>query len=761
MDHQPYIPGMSPADPGPLSRFIPPLEEGVISAWLPPHAAAGSWLLDPFGFSPRLVLEAARSGYRVLVTVNNPITRFLLEMSATPPSESEFKAALAELETAKKGDERLGVHLQSLYLTPCEKCGREVQAQSFLWRKAEDVPYARVYECKECGDSGERLATQQDIDRAKRIAATDGLHRSRSFERVAALNDDDRIYAEEAIEHYLPRPLYFLHTVINRLDGLNLAPERRRALNAMILLACDAGNTLWGYPSERLRPKQLNIPNQFREHNLWIQLERGLSLWTETASDVVCEAWPNKIPEGGGVCIYEGRLKELAHEVKKEIPIAAVVGSVPRPNQAFWTLSALWAGWLWGREAVEPYKVALRRRRYDWAWNATALHAAFTHLFDLLPLGTPFFGLLAEPEPSFLTSALTAANAAGFDLQSLAMRTEYDPVQLLWQRGEHLKRETNAANMEGIQAAIYSHLLERGEPASYMHTHAAGLIALVETHALKDKEQEFDEAMRGTQALIQNALASDERFIHYSTGESVDTGLWGLNNVTLSEAQGLNSREGAASVAALPQNEMPESLSDRVEVAIVTFLQKNPNSIYLEIEDDLYPRFPGLLTPSKAMIYAVLGSYADRDGAAWKLRPEDVAASRRNELITITAMIEAVGKRLNYSAHKVEKNLVWEADGQIQYAFYILASALVGRAILETPYSPEQTLIVIPGGRAALATYKAQRDPALATRLKNYRVVKYRLLRSLLEVPVLTRETFEEQLASDPLEKAKSQMIMF
>ena len=80
MDLQPYIPGLSPAEPGPLSRFIPPLEEGVISSWLPLHAPAGSWLLDPFGFSPQLVLEAARAGYRVLVTVNNPITRFLLEM---------------------------------------------------------------------------------------------------------------------------------------------------------------------------------------------------------------------------------------------------------------------------------------------------------------------------------------------------------------------------------------------------------------------------------------------------------------------------------------------------------------------------------------------------------------------------------------------------------------------------------------------------------------------------------------------------------
>src|SRR5215207_6912651 len=115
MDHQPYIPGMSPADSGPLSRFTPPLEEGVISRWLPVHAPMGSWLLDPFGFSPRLVLEAARSGYRVLVTVNNPITRFLLEVFANTPSEAEFKAAFAELESAKKADERLGVHLKSLY----------------------------------------------------------------------------------------------------------------------------------------------------------------------------------------------------------------------------------------------------------------------------------------------------------------------------------------------------------------------------------------------------------------------------------------------------------------------------------------------------------------------------------------------------------------------------------------------------------------------------------------------------------------------
>jgi hypothetical protein len=764
MNFQPYIPGMRPVEPGPLARFTPPLEEGVISAWLPAHAppfdeargTPGSWVLDPFGFSPRLSLESARAGYRVLVTVNNPITRFLLEMSAHPPSETDFKAALADLAASKKGEERLGAHLQSLYLTPCEKCGNEIYADSFLWRKGEAAPYARIYSCPHCEDSGEREANPLDIERARKIASTDTLHRSRAFERVAALEDEDRVYAEEAIEHYLPRPLYFLTTVINRLDSLNLTPERRRALNALILVACDAGNTLWDHPTQRRRPKQLNIPNQFREHNLWTQLERGLSQWLETSSPVVMEPWPNPLPESGGICLFEGRLKDFAEEVKKEIPIKAVIGSLPRPNQAFWTLSALWAGWLWGGEAVEPYKPALRRRRYDWAWNATALNAAFTHLFDMLHLGTPFFALLSEPEPSSLTSALTAASAAGLDLTSLALRTEHDPLQLSWTSGEHLKRQPNSVGIEDVREAIVTHLLERGEPATYLHVHAAGLIALARSHALKQKDQEFDEALRATHSLIQTALEEDPRLVHYSGGESVDTGLWELSASTTSPHLPGRMVPGAKAGSA-PR----ESLCDRVEVAVVTFLQKHPDRIFLEIEQDLYPRLPGLLTPSQGMIYAVLSSYANRENGAWKLRAEDLASARREELQRVARLVETIGRRLGFATRKQDKNYLWEQNGALWRTFTILASALLGRALAETPYPPGQIVIVIPGGRAALAAYKIQRDPGLAARIKAVQVVKYRLLRTLAELPVLTRETFEEQVAGDPLEKSKSQMTMF
>ena len=103
MEPLPYIPGLKAAEPGPLSRFLPPLEEGTISTWLSRHfpsSTSPGWLLDPFGFSPRLAVEAARAGYRVLVTVNNPITRFLLEMAARLPVSNEIDLPMSRQDIA-------------------------------------------------------------------------------------------------------------------------------------------------------------------------------------------------------------------------------------------------------------------------------------------------------------------------------------------------------------------------------------------------------------------------------------------------------------------------------------------------------------------------------------------------------------------------------------------------------------------------------------------------------------------------------------
>ena len=415
-----------------------------------------------------------------------------------------------------------------------------------------------------------------------------------------------------------------------------------------------------------------------------------------------------------------------------------MISAFPRPNQAFWILSALWAGWLWGRSAVDPYRVALRRRRYDWSWSATALTAAFRHLFDLLALATPFFGLLPEVEPAFLTSAFLALNAAGFVLKGASIRTEHDPVQLLWERGEDLERDADDPDVDLLRSSIQETLAARAEPVRYIYLHASALLALTEAHALKKRREELDGAFRRTQSVIQNALSEDPRCVHFSSGEGVEAGLWGLREVPALE-----------------------SLPDRVEVALVSYLQKHPDAIYLEIEDDLYHEFPGLLTPSKGIMYAILASYAAKNGANWRLRPEDVASRRHADVKAMSALTETIGKRLGYRMHKQDHWLIWEEQGKPVRSFYTLASALVGRVVIANPDPSLPAVLVIPGGRASLIAYKQQRDPALAQRMQDYRVVKYRLWRLISELPILTRETFDEQLATDPVRKAEGQMMMF
>jgi len=117
-----YLPGDEPANPGPLARYLPPIPGGVPAAFVKQHVAGGAWVLDPFGAAPQLGVEMARLGYRVLVAVNNPVMRFLTEAAANPPAKADLQAALAELAAARKGEERLETHLQSLYLTDCQKC---------------------------------------------------------------------------------------------------------------------------------------------------------------------------------------------------------------------------------------------------------------------------------------------------------------------------------------------------------------------------------------------------------------------------------------------------------------------------------------------------------------------------------------------------------------------------------------------------------------------------------------------------------------
>jgi hypothetical protein len=709
-------------------------------------------------------VEAARAGYRVLVAANNPVARFLLELATHPPDEVELRAALAELAAARKGEERLEPHIRGLYRTTCAQCEQTVTAQAFLWEREGTEPYARIYECEHCGDAGERPITPADARLAASFA-TAGMHRARALERIAPAGDPERSNAEEALNTYLPRAVYAVITVINRLDSLlaePAAPEsaaaRRRNLVALMLSALDQANTLWLHPTGRARPRQLTIPPRFRENNLWLALEEAVEGLASTAPPVALTIWPEPLPTEGGVMVYEGRSKDLREQLQlssqpSPADFSAILAALPRPNQAYWTLSALWAGWLWGREAIGPFKSVLHRRRYDWAWHTTALEAALSNLAALLPEGIPLFGLIGEAEPGFLSAALIAAAAAGFRLDGLALQDESGQAQVSWRLGRTVGQRPSAPSLDDLSyqqeiavGAARQHLRQRGEAAHYLSLHTAALSALVDSGAFPTGGQvSLAESYSQVHQAFDGAFTAHNGFLRFGgSDKSLEVGHWWHR-----------------------QTGQPEtSLADHVEVAVVHYLQSHPGCTLVDVEAATCAASPGLFTPGLELVSNCLESYGEENppgSGMWNLRPQDAPPARRADLSAMRKILAGLGRRLGFNPQG-EKPLLWlEVENpdlaQPAIVFYALATATFGELVFASTYPAKCCIIVLPGARANLAIFKQRRDPRLRQAIdQGWRFLKFRHLRHLAESPSLTRANLDELLALDPLTEVSEQM---
>jgi hypothetical protein len=657
-------------------------------------------------------------------------------MRAQPPSEEEMQSALAELGASRRGDERLEAHILSLYITQCPECDSETTATAFIWERDATAPFARVIDCQACGHQGEHPTDEADLERAAAFQRG-GPHQARALERIAPRGDPDRAHAEEALSAYLPRAVYALFTIINRLDGINVPPEKRRLLQALVLSACDRANTLWAHSSSRLRPKQLSTSPQFREHNLWLGIEEAVGLWAQARQAVPVVAWPEIPPESGGISLFEGPLRDMAESLP-ERNIQAVVTAFPRPNQAFWTLSALWAGWLWGREALGPFAAVLRRRRYDWAWHSEALTAGLGSLGGRLADGTPFFGLIAESEAGFNAAAIIGANLGGFALEGLSLRREDGQLQALWKKASpSLDLAPASKNEEVVEERARVLLVERGEPTHFLHLQATALEGLSARPQMGGQSGDPGELYAEIRDIIDVGLTFRRGFLRFGGSESSsETGQWWL----------------------LDEGSSRTPLADRLEIALVRYLLRNPGRPTADIDAAMCAVFPGLLTPPRDLLLTILNSYAEESEGAWRLRAADMPRARRGDLGDMRQALQKMGARLGYTLSG-EQPLEWTTPGGVvRHRFFVIASAVAGDIVFKEREQAGKSLLVLPGGRSQLVLEKLRRDPRLRAAVEEgWEFIKFRHIRRLADNQSLTMDSFEELLPIDPLSGDEAQ----
>ncbi|MCX6053675.1 MAG: hypothetical protein NTZ74_01935 [Chloroflexi bacterium] len=718
----------------PFSRYLPLCSPGVIPNWLRSRVPPGSWVLEPIGASPQAVLEIALAGYKVLTSCNNPVVSFALSLLARAPTPDDFQAAIAELSHLKRGSERLETHILNLYQTRCASCGKELSASGFFWHRGALAPHAKIYICPVCGDSGEHPVTDEDVDRLTSIQRSDPLHRALALERVPGGTKEARINLEEALESYTARPIYALFTLINKVEGLSLGVQKRELMDALLLSALDAGHTLWPNPSTDERPRVLNTPAVYFEKNLWMALENGVGPWTNVPEPLPLCLYP-LLPEGPGICLFPGRARDLLLQNPAVQPESTVC-VLPRPNQAFWTLSTLWSSWLWGKEHASSLKNVLERQRFDWYWHANALQSALSPAARLVEKNTPLLTLLGEPATGFVTAAVEAASASGWSFGGVAYKNDEEAIQLEWRTNTTGREFRKVKLRQVIRETIRELLTERGEPCSHLLLHTAVCSALAYENALPANLQQLTfETTSEIQSEISKVF-SDKKFLCRldATSQDLESGFWWL---------------------AGPENS-PNTLTDRIETELVTWLQKEKSLSSGSIRGQLNQRFPGFSTPPDDLLVAVLLSYADLDpqGQTWKLKEQEFSACRKRDLEEIRQILQNFAAKFDLDAAG-ENPILWSRKGQTDspiYRIFLSASALVSRFTRLQDPDPVENIFLFPGSRSALLQFKLDQDPHLRKLVSSgWHFLKFRTLREMNSSTITNLDLWAIQLESDPI----------
>jgi hypothetical protein len=430
----------------------------------------------------------------------------------------------------------------------------------------------------------------------------------------------------------------------------------------------------------------------------------------------------------------------------KQIKVDAVLTAFPRPNQAFWTLSALWSGWLWGPEAVDDFKAVLRRRRYDWGWHTNAIQSALINLKSDLPHNTPFFGIIGEVEPGFLSAVLLGGKASGLSLLGLGLRAEEGQAQISWHHNHDTDDSENVPNdLENVISDAARDYLQklRGEPTSYIYLHAASLASVTRKPSSIDKKNP-SEYLSKVHSAFQRTLTFQNGFLRFGGSQkSLEVGLWWLRE---------------SSLEILP-------LSDRVEMAVVNYLIQNPGSTFSNIDSIICQYFSGLVPPPVEVIQLCLDSYADQEingRNLWFIQDGDLPERRRLDILEMKNILMDLGRRLGFMVvtNDSEPIIEWiNKTTSTSYQIFISASAVLGKYLLASTKNLEKSLLILPGSRSNLVVYKLRENPYLKKFFdQNWLFIKYRHLRRLSESSTLNLNNLNEQLSLDPLTYSQPQI---
>lgn len=725
----PYFSGQISSTNIPLSRYLPPYNLGTLPKMLKEKGINSGWILDPLGSQPLAAIDLATHGYQVFVSSNNPILTLITEVISMAPSQTEWNAALSELGSIRIRGERLETFLQKPFKAQCPKCNRFTYQVRFVWHKETNQPIKKHIDCPFCETKFEEIPDSQDLENLNKIGNT-ALHQSRAIQRIFSNQEPFPQTLQFIQEAYTQRALSFIVTLFNHLDGLTTSPHRKKMLELLITTAFDHATTLWPDNQFNTRPRQIVTPNEFLEVNLWEIMEKTAHVMSRLKTQVSFVQYPESPPTDGGICLYANRYRE--HEIENLPDFQAVATVLPRPNQALWSLSSIWSGWLWGNQSALQIKSALTRQRYDWYWLTNALKMIFSQLSQNIK----WVALAPELTPGYSVSYLAAASANGFRLTDFAFSPYEKTAQFYWDKSYAPIAIGTPPTQDKM---LIEYLENKGDSANYselfnyyiVRATSEGLILksgiIPDINLYTNIQKRFESNLKNTDILVK----IDQ--------DSMQFGDYWLKNPS--------------------QDQIPHV--DQVESLFYQFAQQDQFSEN-EIKHAIDKQMPSYLPAPIDWLKILLISYCsfDPNSNAWRLKTQEQIPKRQQDKQELISLLEQLGNKLSMIVTRELNGVVWKNNND-QFQFFITPTSNLCqfRKFLNPGY---HTVVLYPGSRALLLAEKIKQNILYKTLCDNLHPIKYRHIRKFALTTQLDTSTFITNLDLDPaLGKEYEQLSMF
>ena len=132
----------------------------------------------------------------------------------------------------------------------------------------------------------------------------------------------------------------------------------------------------------------------------------------------------------------------------------------------------------------------------------------------------------------------------------------------------------------------------------------------------------------------------------------------------------------------------------------------------------------------------------------WQLKQHEDVSERKTDLKEMAELVHNIGNKIGYQVSG-QNPIEWSSENQKStYRFFLTASSIISQ--FSIPVGKFEPVVIFPGSRAEILSYKIKNDPIYARHFKKFHFVKFRHLRTINEISNLDLTRWNQMLDSDP-----------